>query len=77
MVNVYHVTIQTFGTMIEKNVRHVLQLMFLTSKEENVFVQLINPSILALPVSSAYNQVTGNPIREDASNVQINKFMIA
>jgi len=49
--------------------------MYLTNKEENVFVQQVNLLILVLHVFNVYNQVTGTQIKEDACNVPMNKFM--
>lgn len=75
MENVFHVIILTSGTMIGKNVKAVLQHMYLIRKEENVFVQQANLLIQDLHVSNVYNQVTGIQTREDVCNVQMNKFM--
>lgn len=77
MENVYHATIQTFGTMIEKNVKAVLRLMFLTRREENVFAPLVNLLIQVLLVFNVCNQVIGIQIKGDVFNVQTSKFMIA
>lgn len=77
MENVYHATIQTFGTMIEKNVKAVLRLMFLTRREENVFAPLVNLLIQVLLVFNVCNQVIGIQIKGDVFNVLTNKFMIA
>lgn len=77
MENVYHATIQTFGTMIEKNVKAVLRLMFLTRREENVSVHLVNLLIQVFLVFNVCNQVIGIQIKGDVFNVLTNKFMIA
>jgi len=76
MENAFHAIILTSGTMIEKNVKVVLQHMCSTKKEENVFAQQANLLIQDLHVFNAYNQVIGIQIKEDAYNVQMNKFMI-
>lgn len=59
MGNVFHATILTSGTTIEKNVKVVLQHMYLTNKEENAFVQQVNLLIRVLHVFNAYNQAIG------------------
>jgi len=75
MGNAFHAIILTSGTTIKKNVKIVLRHMYLTNKEENVFVQQVNLLILVLHVFNVYNQVTGTQIKEDACNVPMNKFM--
>lgn len=74
--NAYHVTILTFGILIQKNVPIVLLLMFMINKDENAYVLTILHMIQEYNASNAYNQVTGIKIKEDACNVPINKFMI-
>jgi hypothetical protein len=74
--NVYHVTIQTFGITIRKNVNPVLPHMFMTRIEESVFVLAVNLLIQEVNVSNVWNQVTGSLINEDVSNVQTNKSTI-
>lgn len=69
-------TIQTFGIMILKNVKAVLQLMFMEKKEENVFAPIINLMILVYNVYNACLQTIGIQIKEDVYNARINKYLI-
>lgn len=76
MENVFRATIQIFGIMIVKNAKDAPKHTSLKNKEENVFVLTTLLLILGLNVFNVSSQVTGMPIKEDASNVQMNKSMI-
>ncbi len=69
-------TIQIFGIMILKNVKAVLQLMFMEKNEENAFALIINLMILVYNVCNAYLQTIGIQIKEDVYNAPINKYSI-
>lgn len=76
MENAFRATTLISGIMTGKNAKIVPRHTFTTKTAENVFALIIYPLTLVLSVFNVLSQAIGMQTKEDAFNVQTNKFTI-